>query len=166
MNLVNIYQTSNMRMHLKIRGRYYLRWISPQLFSQSNDSFCCRKNFMYIKKGTWKCSWKIIKRWCKQNYDLSVFFDEMVKMSSTLRIAAEKHSEFNAHLLTLILQGIEDAVIKYELNISSSKKDSCCVMLHRSFKAKGKIDLKSSSNVIGWSFSRIKYRVYSLPRNQ
>ena len=87
-------------------------------------------------------------------------------MSSTLRIAAEKHSEFNAHLLTLILQGIEDAVIKYELNISSSKKDSCCVMLHRSFKAKGKIDLKSSSNVIGWSFSRIKYRVYSLPRNQ
>ena len=70
-------------------------------------------------------------------YDPAVFFAEMLRISSVFRLMADKYSALDASILSLTLQGVEDAIIKNELKITANKKAGAVVMLYRAFKASG-----------------------------
>lgn len=72
--------------------------------------------------------------------DPAVFFSEMLIVSNVFRLLADKYAEFDQSLLTLVLQGIDDAINKYSLHLTAAKKAQATAMLYRTFKGSSKLD--------------------------
>lgn len=119
---------------------YVLRGEIPDQGDLETSTFAVANTFCISKQELENILEKSLSDSDKEGYDLVVFFNEMVRISSVFRLAIDKYSEFDPRLLESTLQGIDDVIINNKINITSAKKAQATVMLYRAFKASGHVD--------------------------
>lgn len=81
-------------------------------------------------------------------FDPSVFFSEILNVSSIFRMLADRYSEFDQNLLTSVLHEIDDVINENKLSLTNAKKAHATAMLYRSFKASGKLDKSTIKDTV------------------
>jgi len=81
-------------------------------------------------------------------YDPIIFFNEMLRLSSVFRLIVDRYASIDGDLLASILKAIDSIITGTGLTVTAAKKASAVVMLYRTFKTSGAIDMATIEDAI------------------